>query len=622
MRLFRSAPTRQVGVAGTLLLLLTSVCTVVVSLRTDQDATVRPLAGAAPLTVLPVASPNNRKLKESGNLLNLMDRVWFETGTKALHSSVSAAKCKKPKSSKGSDKGSSSTPTTASPSVSKTAAPAPIATISKSSKSGNDSNDLPLCADAETYEPSASPVGTGVDATTNPTQNGGGTNSTENPEQPSVSPSTVQPGGESGLEQPSASPSVAQSGGESGLGQPSVSPSVAQSEGDSGLGQPSASPSEQGSALPSEQPSANESAEPSVGGSTEDNTPEDGLVEGEFDCAAVADGTASTDGNTQSYTVNFILVVDGSVPSQDVVTAVAEKLQQVVAPALLGCTRRRRFLQTSSLTNFVFGKPETQAQGICSFQPDGTCVLISMETTLYYTGEEPVRFEPRLESAIEAAFDNGAFDDIAGLTGSQFTVPSPEGELGTAIDPPTSAPFADEVPTIFIGTQPELKSANDGLRAPAVVGASVAGLLLLLGAIFYESRRRGKAKDDRYHHKPVPAVVSVHHRQYNDDDDDMEQSSCPQNEKRKSRQVRAVGQGNSVVTSRTGDTILEEQEIFLCPNGEDTDFLFEETNHSCSSPHCLTCELKRRQGIMFVKATLPEGGSLPPRSARDRKSVV
>lgn len=96
----------------------------------------------------------------------------------------------------------------------------------------------------------------------------------------------------------------------------------------------------------------------------------------------------------------------------------------------------------------------------------------------------------------------------------------------------------DEPAPVVSGSRGELSNDNSGLGAPAIVGVSIAGLLLLLAILFLGSRRKNKS-NYRYKYDDLEEEMLV------SPGDPYESTRA----KESPRQVHVVGEENSVMTS-------------------------------------------------------------------------
>ena len=228
-----------------------------------------------------------------------------------------------------------------------------------------------------------------------------------------------------------------------------------------------------------------------------------------------------------------------------------------------------------------------------------------MLSTIYFEGEEPAG----LAALLAAAIANANFDGVPGWNGLAREEPpptaAPAASLVTTLAPTLSS--VTPAPNVITGVRgPPLETDSSNLTAGGIVGVVVAGLAVLFLVLFASRNRRGARR----------AGAAMKHRQFTADDDDSNAAYVGEEDYHKDkaaeRMVHIVGEDDSLLEAETDDGQAQQLLYATSKLAEDQSL----TSHSCSSPNCELCEMKRQSGVAFVQTGEPKRPRLPPDAER------
>lgn len=194
---------------------------------------------------------------------------------------------------------------------------------------------------------------------------------------------------------------------------------------------------------------------------------------------------------------------------------------------------------------------------------------------------------------------DSTYDGLEGVVGVQSTqaVPVADEDVGGDGtdgggdgDGEDTGTDVDEDPEGPVAVKGELQAGDDGLGGFAVVGVTLAGVLLLLGILLVGNRarknRHQRGSDWKHYELDTEG-----------DDDGFEyESDGPRPGHGLKRQVHVIGEGNSVITTWSGESPKPDEEGIA-------EIPFDERG--------------KEMGVHFVKPTLPDFDGLPKEASRN-----
>lgn len=285
------------------------------------------------------------------------------------------------------------------------------------------------------------------------------------------------------------------------------------------------------------------------------------------------------------------------------------------------------------------------------------CVNVDVDTDFYYVGNDTSHFESLLYDTLLENCDAmttiqgviATWDPCMTLEITRNTPPDAgsegsggddgDGDKGAGGDSAgdgTDETGGNSTDGGAVGIAEDPEEDDDGVSAFAFIGVAIAGLLLILLALFAVRRQREYGDDAQL----------MKHQELDDDLDEtlsdgkagetVSEESSGSPGRYKSRLTHVVGEEDSVFSGWTGYTekepaqydwqAAETQRAQALGGMGAMDSSYQNDVHKCSSATCDLCEKNRQAGLQFISTGLPSNAkthiSLPVLQTESKRTYV